>query len=419
MFFAAVATGIFLLGNRPAYSYKENSVPNHVELSPRLQALFSKTKLVCFGRYVLEVPQEAELSFGFQEFPGKITTYVGAKGKAKSMAEAFREKVLHANATAEVKQFGPGKVPGSWQVYYFANADIKEFGGFGAIRNFVESGDHVFEWGFSENDGEKSIQPAFERAAYITRNLRARDNADVPVEPGVCIDHGFIRDDTGKFQEIFSAGIHMPSLPDVSFSVLSNKNASTKDGNGDGLIQRHERAMSDQGVVFSPVSKMARLRIGNNAVNGWKGEEVLLKHRGKANAFAHEFLWASVGQTGNALNPASVDIRMYTGTDAGATFQRSSSLTDDEAVALWDKLLSGVRFRVNAPPTATGSGVTAHSGQPCPKTGKWKPTISSASPSAAIVSNQSALTVHEGVPLPAIGLAASEEAQVVWTWIGE
>jgi hypothetical protein len=33
----------------------------------------------------------------------------------------------------------------------------------------------------------------------------------------------------------------------------------------------------------------------------------------------------------------------------------AASLTDDEAVALWDKLLSGLKFRVKVPGTPEGS----------------------------------------------------------------
>ena len=36
----------------------------NVKLSKRLEVLFLKTKIVCFGRYALEVPQEAQLISG-------------------------------------------------------------------------------------------------------------------------------------------------------------------------------------------------------------------------------------------------------------------------------------------------------------------------------------------------------------------
>ncbi|MGT2433903.1 T6SS immunity protein Tli4 family protein [Cupriavidus basilensis] len=73
--------------------------------------------------------------------------------------------------------------------------------------------------------------------------------------------------------EIFSAGIDLPSFPDVSFSILSNKDAST-DGDP-GLIERHYDAMGK-----TTPAGVKRLPLGKREVNGWKGEQVLLRRDG-------------------------------------------------------------------------------------------------------------------------------------------
>jgi hypothetical protein len=126
---------------------------------------------------------------------------------------------------------------------------------------------------------------------------------------------------------------------------MSNKDASTAGPNGTGLIERHKRAMSEQDIVFPGFGGMTRLRMGNHIVNGWNGEEVLLRHNGKEGATAHEFLWAFVGKTGDVTKPASVDIQFDTGVEADTKLATRSSLTDDEAVALWDRLVTGIHFR--------------------------------------------------------------------------
>ena len=63
--------------------------------------------------------------------------------------------------------------------------------------------------------------------AYIASHLRARTPDEIPAEPGVCLDLGFIADDLGKYQEIFGIGFRFPSLPDVSLSISSNKDGQT------------------------------------------------------------------------------------------------------------------------------------------------------------------------------------------------
>lgn len=334
---------LLFLFNYQKYSYKERGVPNRIELSRKLSKLFSKTKDVCFGRYVLTVPAEARLVFGHQEFPAKITTYKNAAGRAKELADAYIANLKQEEDEAEVAYFGPGPISSSVQIRFFADALLKQEGAQG-IRNFDQIGDHVFEYGWGSDD-EKSANQIMRRMAEIARNLRVHDNAEVPKEPGVCIDEGFIADHTSNDQEIFGVGISLPSIPDVRFSIMSNKNASTEGPNGIGLIERHKGAMTAQGIIFPIVADLARLRMGKHIVNFWDGEEVLLRHNGEEGAIAHEFLWEFVGKTGDRARPASVDIQLDTGIADDTKFATRGSLSDDEAVALWDKLLSGLRFR--------------------------------------------------------------------------
>ena len=337
------AAGLYLFLHHQAYSYEDTGVPIQTEMSPRLKKLFARTKAVCFGRYVLDVPEEAQLIFGYQEMPAKIITYENAAGKEKELVEAFRQETLMKRSKAEFSALVAGPVPNSLVQRYFASPYLKSVGGEGII-SFVPAGNHVFEFGWGSGD-EESAEKIVSQSADIARNLRARENAEVPKGPGVCINLGFIAETTGKFQEIFSAGVHFPSLPDVIFSVMSNKNASTDGPNGVGIIARHEAAMRDQGVVFPTDSELARLRIGKHIVNGWNGEEVLLRHNGKDGAIIHEFMWEAIGKTGDLRHPASVDINLDTGVAANTKYATKGSLTDDEAVAFWDKLLASLRFR--------------------------------------------------------------------------
>lgn len=318
-------------------------MPTQVEMTRKLKTLFSKTKQVCLGRYVLEVPAEARLTFGYQEFPAEIITHKNAAGKMKELAEEYLAHLKAEGDGAEMTYMDIGPVPNSLQLRYFESSYSKKINAQAAL-NYVTAGKHVFEYGWGSGDKE-TIDQILKRMEVIARNLRVRDNVEVPSGPGVCIDEGFIADNGSTGQEIFSAGIYFPSIPDVRFSVMSNKDASTEGPNGVGLIARHERAMSEQGIVFPAFSDMARLRIGNHVVNGWNGEEVLLRHNGKEGAIAHEFLWQFVGKSGDVMKPASVDIQLDTGVEADTKFATRGSLTDEEAIALWDKLVAGIHFR--------------------------------------------------------------------------
>lgn len=84
----------------------------------------------------------------------------------------------------------------------------------------------------------------------------------------------------------------------------------------------------------------------------WHGEESLIKRADGV----HDFEWALVGTPRDVANPSEFGVTMFTKVEhntVGAA--KSASLSDDEAVALWDKLLSGLKFRVKVPGAPAGS----------------------------------------------------------------
>ena len=183
----------------------------------------------------------------------------------------------------------------------------------------------------------------------IMRGMRAWDGKSVPREPGVCIEGAFIHEPTHRFREIMSSGFAFPSMPDVHCSVMSNKGASTDGDNGKGLLERVDEARSEQ--LFYPYTFLRR---GKRTLHGlWDGEEVLARRSDGT----LEFDWEMVGETGNVARPPWFEMGLRTrvaDNEVGAA--RSSAISDEQAVALWDRLLEGVKFRV-AVPGATAASV--------------------------------------------------------------
>ncbi len=155
--------------------------------------------------------------------------------------------------------------------------------------------------------------------------------------------------DTHRFREIMSSGFAFPSMPDVHFSVMSNKGASTEGDNGKGLLERVDEARSEQ--LFYPYTFLRR---GKRTLHGlWDGEEVLARRTDGT----LEFDWEMVGETGNVARPPWFEMGLRTrvaNNEVGAA--RTSAISDEQAVVLWDRLLEGVKFRV-AVPGATAASV--------------------------------------------------------------
>ena len=357
-------------------------MPEPIPLSPRLQKLFAKTKLVCVGRYALEVPAEAELVWGPAGFPADIDVLHGGTQAASNRIASDIAKIKEKNKTAEIISSQVGPVKGSWQIRFYEDEFAKEPPRLITTRTYINRGDTTFITGWYGRDTNASV---VEKQDYLARNLRLRSSDEVPDEPGFCIEDAFIVDNRYASQETANAGIYLPSLPDINFSVSSNKDAYADIGDDPehkkkvSLLNRIQGAKDMQGAHYP---SRALLREGKRDVQHWHGEESLIKRKDGT----HDFEWAFVGTPGDVANPSEYSAHMYSKVahdTIGAASQ--ASLTDDEAIALWDKLLSGLKFRVQVPGAPEGSYYTNpskpmtppapvvwHRGEPCPKDGYYK-----------------------------------------------
>ncbi|WP_226941254.1 T6SS immunity protein Tli4 family protein [Janthinobacterium violaceinigrum] len=346
----------FLSAYAKKNTVKETIMPGHFKLSKRLEKLFSKTKIVCFGRYAVEVPQEAELISGGTILLSEIKTIPGGISEKNERIEEDIEKIRKNDRTAEITYNGKGPVENSWQLQYYDGEFSKEDNDL-FFKTYVIKGKHIFILDGSIRKGE-TIKSATENQLFRVNSLRLRDEKEVPNEPGYCVKHGFMSDNKYESQEMADAGLYFPSLPDVTFSITSNKNAygdyppAEYDAKVRGklsLLARIQQAKDQQGRNY-PARTL--LREGKRDVQHWHGEESLIRRTDGV----HDFEWTLVGTPRDIAYPSVLEASMYTKVAhnmVGAA--EAASLTDEEAIALWDKLLSGLKFRVKVPGAPPGS----------------------------------------------------------------
>lgn len=339
-----------------SYAYKESAVPEPVKLSPRLRAIFEKTKILCFGRYAIEVPEEAQLIIGDGTFRSSFEVVAGTLAEAKRRADNRIGKLKWEDDTAESTFRGPGPVEDSWQMRYFENKYYKEDNAL-FFETYIARDNRIFILGDAAEKGETESLVAARQVAWAN-SLRVRADNEVPPEPGFCVEHGFMLGDRYDYQEQINAGIYLPSFPDVAFSVSSNKDAymdydkarfEEMKRNELPLLARIQSAQKIQGASYP---KRDVLREGKRDVQHWKGEESLFVRPDGV----HDFEWAFVGTPGDVANPSELHSAMFTKVEhnlvGGAN---KASISNDEAVALWDKLLSSLKFRVKVPGAPEGS----------------------------------------------------------------
>lgn len=349
IFFISSIFAINYLGlkNKEAKSMSEN-----INENMRLTKLFSKTKLSCFGRYAIEVPKETELILGSSTIDVEKYDFKNLHLKIKNDIQ----KILFENDTAEIIYKKEGPIENSWQIRYYESKFFKE-DKFLFFRTFINKGDYTFIIGDAVSDG-KTEEDIANKQNFTAKNIRLRDTDEVPSDPGLCLEHGFLAEQIYESQEIDNAGLYLPSFPDVTFSISSNKDAygdyppaqfETEMREKLSLLNRIQGAKDIQGSNYP---ERTLLREGKRTVQHWKGEESLIR---RVNG-VHDFEWAMVGKPGDIANPSVLEVKMYTKVAhnmVGAA--EAASLTDDEAIALWDKLLSGLKFRVKVPGAPPGS----------------------------------------------------------------
>ena len=161
-------------------------------LPPRLQSLFEKTKIVCFGRFVMQIPATATVVFGPAEAGPEISYLPGeghgiARHLARNLAEVEDSReFLDSRDKARLPLFGKvieGIVPGQKIVI-----DSKDGAGY-YINSYVPIGDGLFV----QHVGSVMHQD-YDAKIFndIAKHLRLRGDDEIPAEPGTCIAGGFL-----------------------------------------------------------------------------------------------------------------------------------------------------------------------------------------------------------------------------------
>ena len=353
-------TAMFVLASSSACSEKDpgKDIPSRqsIKLSKRLENLFLKTKLVCFGRYALEIPQEGQLISGGASFPSTIEIINGGVVARDEKITEDIERIKKNDPTSEIMYNGKGPSENSWQIQYYDGKFSKEDGDL-FFKTYLIKGNLIFTLMASIPKGGTAAGTA---ATQLIRanSLRLRDENEVPKEPGYCVKNGFMSDNKYDSQEMADAGLYFPSFPDVTFSITANKDAygdyppAEYDAKVRGklsLLARIQEAKDQQGKNYPP---RTLLREGKRDVQHWHGEESLIRRTDGV----HDFEWTLVGTPRDIAYPAVLEASMYTKVAhnmVGAA--EAASLTDEDAIGLWDKLLSGLKFRVKVPGAPPGS----------------------------------------------------------------
>lgn len=341
-------------------------------LSSRLEPLFKRTKKICFGQFIVEIPSTANAVFGPTDVDFPIDFHSGEAHTISTrinaqLVEIEKNRIfLKGSALAASDSlFGKvidGAAPGQKLVFGYRDQ------GSYTVESFIPIGDDLFIQHGASHPKDDSVN-SLNKTATLLR-LRADDES--PTETGVCIEGGFVALQP-EFERA-SIGVRLKEFPDVHFSVAVVKNQDYLIESS-GLEKRLDAAAKEGGSWYSRIKFFRR---GPRQLGNWNGFEVLARKPAQEHTTeSHEFAFVSLGAVRDSLLP-ELDIKLDTGVKDDQTASVAPSITDEEAVALWDKLVSTIRVRPtgeaakknSAPKTPLGAH--ADSGSPCPASGWWE-----------------------------------------------
>jgi len=344
-----------------------------------------KMMTVCVGRFLVDLPEGAEVSFGPARVAGVTVVAMPGYTEARNAAElGQREQVLSQQKNEYDKPSLEKKIQAdavnfkSTILYYGREKPLTEIQ-FGKKVVGTEEGISVEGFGL-HNDflykfkAEHLASPRFENNLLeLVKKFEARSMDSVPSQPGFCTENGLIHDPvSAEDNESVTMFASLKGHPDVAIRLDTSVNHKRLE---ESLLARD----AQNSVKLENANSIKTFRRRQRALNGIDGEEVLDKFKEANGTSAHMFMWAGLGKLRDVLAP-KLTLELETG--IGRPGQPvNASLSDDAVIELWDKIASSIRLRPTsaAPKTAqaeTGPrvplGELVATGRACPQTGYWQ-----------------------------------------------
>jgi hypothetical protein len=307
-----------------------------------------KMRTICVGRYLVDVPEHAQVSLSGEMIAGFTIDTVEETEAAFHARMAAREGEISARG-----EYGPGdgglvaardlNLPGAVGRSFI----------YGCSRGYLMAGDrridmesvsvevHAHIGGVTFTLAAKGTEEASAREAEaLLVQLRVRGEDDIPPAPGFCVHRGvFVEPLPAHTNEHIAFHLGVPGHPDMSLALSSIAGGT----NDEGLVARV--AATDAKSTADELLRVTKLRSGTRSIHGIDGEEVLERVRELNFTTGYGFMWEAAGVP-NDLSQPSLMLDMETGTSPRPGGNPvDSTLHEDAVLALWDSISSSIRLR--------------------------------------------------------------------------
>jgi hypothetical protein len=323
-----------------------------------VEKLTGKTKTVCVGRYLVDVPVQAQISMSHERIAGfGIETFVENEAEFRARISA-REAEIAKRGTDESGSNDSGMI----EAY---DLGIPGLAGrafvFGRSRGYVMEGDrrvdmesvsvkvhtHMRDLSFSLTD-ESTREDSVMKAEALLARLQPFGDTEIPTAPGFCVARAFFAEPLPPHKsEHIAMHIGFLDHPDVMLSFASMPGG----GSRHSLLTRF--ADMDRDASVDELVRVTKLRIGPRTINGISGEEVLERTREFNLASTYGFIWETAGVPDDLLHPfLTLELHGGVSPNSGGT-PVDTTLHQDAVLTLWDRISTSIRLRTD---TLSNSG---------------------------------------------------------------
>ncbi|MGZ4827036.1 MAG: T6SS immunity protein Tli4 family protein [Terriglobales bacterium] len=317
-----------------------------------------KMKPVCVGRYLVDVPAQAELSLLRERMAGfEIDTVEEDETKFRARVRA-REATIKAKG-AKADSTGPGGM--------IEARDLRISGMVGRSLVFGRTGAYGIKEGHRVDDEWVSVETHahvggvsfslskefadetdITLAETLLGRLQVREEGEIPTVPGFCIRRAiFVEPLPTHKTEHAAMHLGLPGHADLAMTLASMPG----DGAGRGLL--FGTAEVDAAAGHDEMLRVSKLRSDKRKINGIDGEELIERVREHNFTTGYAFNWETQGDTDDVMRPY-LSLEMQTGVSHRPGGKpTNTSLHEDALLALWDSITSTLRPHTPGPRQAT------------------------------------------------------------------
>jgi hypothetical protein len=336
---------------------------------------FSAKSTFCMGRFLIDVPLGSKLSGGNYKYDFvKIESVKAmshedfekeAVGYESQLRSLKNKKTQQSMLLQSVSPERNTKIFASWKVDV-STAQI-------SINGFRWIDNHRYL--LHDDVGGSKQEFGMSRMREALSRLRSRNDTDIPAEPGYCFAGGFVANTEWENEEA-SLDIDIAGHPDAFLSVWIYPLASHK--HDKPLLERVGGAAQFLGNLATSIHV---LRKGDRKLGTYEGQEYLASAPNSGGMRGHAFVWETQGD--GTLDTPAIKIELTTGHQDSKGNPQKTTLTDKEAMKMWDDILNSFRLRPTGDAVKTSDiapepsprlplGELVATGRTCPQTGWWQ-----------------------------------------------